>query len=55
MFDMLVLETVAEFLKDFFSDFCHYQQHLSESAIDESAYFIIYRVITKMMFNEKGQ
>ena len=51
---MLFLETVAEFRKDF-SDICHRQQPLSESAFNQSADFIIYRVITKIMFYEKGQ
>ena len=38
-----------------FSDFCHWQQPLSESDINQSADLIIYRVITKLMFYEKGQ
>ena len=52
---IVISENVAEFLKDFFSDFCHWQQPLSESAINQSADLIIRRVITKMLLYEKGQ
>ena len=38
-----------------FSDFCHWQQPLSEIVINQSADLIIYRVNIKLMFYEKGQ
>ena len=37
------------------SDFCHWQHPLSESAINQFDDFIIYRIITKMVFYEKDQ
>ena len=45
---MLFLETVNDF-----SDLCHWLQPLSESASGQSADFIIYRTITKVMFYKK--
>ena len=38
-----------------FSDFCDWQQPLLESVMNQITDMIIYRVITKMMFYEKGQ
>ena len=41
--------------ENIFSDFCHWQQPPSETAINQSADLIFYKVITKMMFYEKDQ